>query len=521
MIRDFFYWLKRYSKSKFFKLVLFFAIFCIISLCRKCDVYAAWYGLGDTNPYGLDTSNSNITYNFSKLNYNSDTGTLYHKSDYSVSTNFNFSSSSQSSVVDTKDFLILKNIVIDYKYSTTHTIDNSNWKYLGFNFNNFFIISGNGSYFTFLKNSTLTQRETYFTSFPSFYPYYAEYFDTTSNEWKPVPSITLRSWGERSMNLVATLPNGTTLNEIKFYFGTEKNYFGSLTDINTHIRTENNSIDNSYFNYYTRTFDMYNYRDSTNTNDYGFLAYLPKLPSSNFSNLVTSPSTSLGYNGFEGMVSHGSNMPNGYAGATINFTGTLQDIIDEATENDQANQEEIENYNQQYLIIGGATSDDLNTMDSNYSSAVDSFTSSSSSTNFTGLFTSLFAYPIQKLYEMKDIDLYNENYVNLGICTGSNNITGDWNDRLQIKIAKPGTDSDTWYYELPCPHYDIYYQIRHGNYSLMGSNSGMLYNGHITFEFIWRSVLRGLLIYWLFVTCLGIYKYILDPEDTKVEVLDL
>jgi len=523
MFRDFIYWLKRYSKSKFFKLVLFFAIFCIISLCKKCDVHASWYGLSISYP------NSSITYNFAKLNYNSYSDNL--NTIDTISYNVDFNNVSNMSSIDSNNFLLLKNIVVDYKFSNDVTIDTTNYKFLSFNFKEFYTyVNSNSFKYGFLKSPTLTQKEQFFSNAYNMRPYYAEYYDNVNNVWYPINELVMfyNVYSYNDIEYTVILPNGTNLNEIRIYLGTERNYFGTLTDLTNNILTDTNIPTTPWFYSYNYSYTGTPINSNNIPSDYNFLAFIPNVPGASLSNFINKPNTST-YSGLQSIASHGSTRPNqnpgGYSGTSYYFTGSLDDIINNATSNDNQDNANIEQENQMAQIVAGVTDSNVNELDGKYNSALNSFTSGVHATNFTSLFNAMFLYPLQKLYDIKDVDLWGNNgasdYVNLGLCTGTNNITGDWNSRFQIRFAVPSTESDTWFFELPCPHYDIYPNIKHGNFSMMGNRSGMLYNGHITFEFIWRTIMRGLLVYWLYVTCLQVYKYVLDPNDTSVEVLEL
>lgn len=506
-MKGFFNYCRRYTKSRFFKFLLFFIVFCIISLVKSCDVHA-WSGMS------INAGESYVTYQIGELD-------RYGLTDLYTARKFEMKYKQNGNDKPAFDFHTLTyynimNITFEYKLATTWINNNNQYKYISFNFNNF--LDDNVKFQLFDSATTIEQASSWF-NFYNFVPFSAEYHDPTTDTWVSV-DLRLYSWNTSvdfagHLQYIMTMPTGASFDGLKLRFGDLHDLQVSEIYLNSKMYpSENGSEPYMYYQY------GYNYSYSTykafNQDDYDYLGLLVFPANTSLDNFNYRPSSNISTNNEFTRISYNGSLP---SSATLdkvwNFAG--MDYIEYEEQIQQENQEKLDEVLEQI-----AQEEELEKYNNDLSNSMSSFINSDNSTAFTGLFSSLFLYPLQKLNSIKNEDLYMTNaggghYNNLGLCVGVNGI-GQFNNRWRIHI----TDSD--YFEMPCPHYDIYPKLHTANYHFMGSVNENI-NGTVTdpnsFQFYYQIVIRGLLVYFLFVTCLNIYKYILDINDTKVEVLEL
>lgn len=161
-----------------------------------------------------------------------------------------------------------------------------------------------------------------------------------------------------------------------------------------------------------------------------------------------------------------------------------------------------------------------------FEDSLDGFISGSQANSLIGLFNSLLVYPFQKLNEQKQVDLVrqniNGNYIlNSNICMknmGQDTILNEYVP-YQIQFYRD------YKFNLPCPHTEIYTNLKYGDYAFysttfLGANMGNS-GASNSFSSLWLTIQHGFLVYILFVTCLNVYKYLLDSNKTEIEVLEL
>lgn len=157
-------------------------------------------------------------------------------------------------------------------------------------------------------------------------------------------------------------------------------------------------------------------------------------------------------------------------------------------------------------IVGTGTSD--------YSKPLGSFLGNSYSTGFIGLFESIFQTPLELLEEQLENDLWSDGvgYTNYNYCLGSH-LDGSslTNPKIVLWEYKTGNNTYNRYsVDIPCMT-DLYSKIN--------SPSGSF--GFNAFYPIYRNIIDGLLIYYLLINVLAFYKFVLDPKNSRVEVLEL
>lgn len=157
-------------------------------------------------------------------------------------------------------------------------------------------------------------------------------------------------------------------------------------------------------------------------------------------------------------------------------------------------------------IVGTGTSD--------ITKPLGSFLGNSYSTGFIGLFESIFQTPLDLLEEQLEYDLWSEGvgYTDYNYCLGSR-IDGSSivNPKVVLWEYKTGNNSyNSYSVDIPCMT-DLYSKIN--------SPSGQY--GFNSFYPIYRNVIDGLLIYYLLINILAFYKFVLDPKNSRVEVLEL
>ena len=156
-------------------------------------------------------------------------------------------------------------------------------------------------------------------------------------------------------------------------------------------------------------------------------------------------------------------------------------------------------------IIGFATGDT--------SSILGGFVANDFATGFTGLFEAMFQTPLDLFESHMSYDLWNGSVgnTNYNYCLGTH-VSGSALDPPSLRLWEYKTGNSYRYYsvDLPCMT-DMYSKIvsPSGNY------------GFTTFYPIYRTIIDGILIYWVLVQVLQFYKYCIEPKDSSIEVLDL
>ena len=488
---------------------LFFVMF------KSCNVNA-WSTLS------LSNSNSKTTYQFGTIK-------TYGVNSFYLDNNINYTyafNNTEPISISFRQGAILKNIEFEYvlAWSGGITFDSS-MKYVSFNYQDILNKSGSGNsnnYLKLMSSIDSLQSSLIKTNFYNWQPIIAQYHDVNNDTWVSV-DLKLYSYSANSSiglnsQYIMEIPTGTKIDKFKLCFGTLQGLVSDIQIFRSHIYGDDyyNSNQETWFYPYT------NYLSGSglfnNTNEYKFLAYIPATFGT-LSNLITLPSSDT-YSGSDfAIVAYNSSLPSSdKLKTTYYFNGVdYGQLVSDANSSYQEEiQEVLEEIEREKLISGSqdkldsAKEDLQDGLETNFSD----FGSSTYGSAFNGLFTSTFAYPLEKIENMLDEDIYYVNQggnrvLNLALCTG-HSVDDHWGSRWQVHIT------EDYYFEFPCPHYDIYPYLKSKNhtYQFYGSSQW-------SFQYYYTIIIRGILVYWLFITCLNIYKYVLDPNDTKVEVLEL
>lgn len=511
MFRDFFRYFKNFFKYKLFRIIIYiFIAFCIFT-AMKIKSNAASLPSATATVY---TQSQNCTSSNGQLDCMK--GSAYK---------FQYQYNTQKSVDEYEKDIILnnfsynqlfQNLIYDYQIPDTFTIDSTNRSiYIepAISSSQFILGNGTGSSNTtftmsmfpttsYDEDNETTDRHLIFPINYNFKPYYCSYVDVSDNLTKPCEVI-LDIGSGNVWKYVANIPLNTTINRLSFYFGTTNLYSGNSKTI-TYGNYSFQVPDSSYIGYYHNTtakdllsiyYLNYNtYRQASNSNNFG-LWYLPqgvtiRVPKFN----VPNSSTELSYNS------------NNYTNNTYkwNFTNlTSQEI--EILNNSISNIEsDIENQNSNQNW---------------FDDTMNGFRSSEEASSFTNLFTALFSYPFQKLSSLSNEPLFtNQGGPNLAVCTGRNLVGGIPENRLEIPVL----NNVKW--QVPCLHTDFYTQLKSGDFAFYPTTIDgvtITSGGSNSLYPIIRLILRGVLVYILFLNVIDIYKYILDSDRKEIETLDL
>lgn len=354
-------------------------------------------------------------------------------------------------------------------------------------------------------------------------PYFAEYYDNTTQTWVPTD---IGIWQDSNPCILHynfyNIPNATVVGGVRYYWGIDSNYSGNFTTINNKKYpisdnwnyNENGSATNVITNQYTLFTDI---RDSSpNFNTY----YIPRnsVPNSRFISLT--PVDNSNHH-------HYNTRSDRYSGSyQVNFSGmSLEDL--------QNIQNEIDNISQQQTIITSAVESALSGQDSDsgdvdtsdyvedFDSDLNDFSSSAYGDKFSSLISSLFAYPFTKMQQQVNTDLVREQSLNSNICMknmGQDTILGEYVP-YEVQFWRD------YKFKLPCPHTEIYTQLKYGDYAFYGNNFlgvSMGQNGATNnFASIWLLIQHGLVCYFLLINILEFYKYLIDSNKSEIEVLEL
>ena len=511
-MRGFLNWCSRYTKNKIYKIIFFIILFLLISyLTNACDVHATTFLLQDTAR--IYTESQKCTTNNNSLSCVK--GTAY-KFQYDYNTTKSGNSYQFDMILNNFDYSqLFQNIIYDYSISDTFTIDSTHrslYIMLPYSDSQFQLGSGTGSSNTtfsinmFPQNSlnpNTNEIDRHFT-FPmnyNFKPYYCSYVDVSDNQTKPC-NVILDIDSGNVWKYVADIPLNTTINRITFYFGTNQLYSGSLK-IQTYGVYNISIPDNENIGYlhttnnntlYAINYVNFNtYRQRSNSNNIGIWYYPQGYTIQTPKFQVPNNQFEIGYDNVD------------YRGNTYKWTYT------------NLSSSQLEQLNS---TLGNIEQDiiDQQGSDNWFDDSMSGFTNSEQANSFIQIFNAIVTYPLQKFSDQLDEGLTNNQGLNLALCTGRNLIGGINENRIQIPLYK-GVKFD-----FPCLHYDVYSKMYNDDYgfypttlndvSISGGRSNNFYS-------IYRLIIRGFLIYCLYLTCLDAYKYILDSDRKEIEVLDL
>lgn len=433
-------------------------------------------------------------------------------------------------LLNTDDYYVLfKNMIIKYDFTEPITIDTTHrsiytmfrGNYISTSINDGFQINQNWFRSDIIVNESTDNRYKTPINY-SFKPYYCEYID--SNDITHTCGVILEH-GTNADNFwfVYDIPLNSVVKSIKVYIG-DYNYYTSYNRkplvSGTSLYVPNNS-NITYFewvsgrtNFQTYRVNYNTYRSQSNTHSNGtspstsdniglywlFKGYTLNAPTFN----VPTTTTELNYTS----STYTNNTYKYY------FDSYSQDLMESISGTTNRVDEELDGGSEEEDGYRDTWLEDL------YGDFNQGF-----ARNFSDLFSNLFAYPIAKLNEQKDIDLVRTNLQNNVIlnnllCTrnsGLDNMTGDYNP-YEIHLWGSYT------FKLPCPHTDIYPLLKSGTYAFYPNvfKGAHLQQGVVfSFTDIWLTLQHGLLVYFLFVNILNMFKYMVDYHKHEVEVLEL
>lgn len=373
------------------------------------------------------------------------------------------------------------------------------------NFNNFFV-------------------NTPYENLLAYHLYYADYYDSDLEEWKPL-SVSLST----SMYLKASnWTNGQHISKLRFYLGSPSDLYymvGGVSTSNPYVPVLPNYYEylidkyneNKYSNY--QLFALPNATWVNNSNSAIFpIAFYPKGV-----NISVSSYTRRNYSIY---------LTNNDSGTATNIYDFTSSSLNDKIQNSEDNMNNLTNEIENSLSNSQAQEEIGTQFDPNEFESLEAEFSffNEKSYPFTGLFSSLFVRPLALLSNQANIDLVNPNssgnlVLDRELCnrySGNPNSSG---------LPGGGTDYEVelwrgYKFKIPCMHVDVYPLLKHTPYGFYGSSFlGVPITGHeqVLFSFanIWLLIQHGILAYLMFVSCLNMYKYMLDSNKTEVEVLEL
>ena len=433
-------------------------------------------------------------------------------------------------------FVLIKNLIINYDFSNPITIS-SNQRTIG-------LQMGNGSWLSANRNSGELDIDMNFLPVDyinsnnstdtryvphanyNFKPYYATWTDDNNVVHKCGIILNVNAV-ENFFTMNFDIPIGSVVSSITLYLGdyrlTDTYTIRQLTSTSgVYVLNSSYWIKNDSANY-SSSFSQFNvhyntYRTKPNTYDNATDSnrglYLYQLGKTTYSNYFKVPK-----NNNELTIVSNDYSGNSYKWYFNDYDNTISNYI----ENTIPSIEEE--------LTPPSDDDDLtppdepNNIDDNLEDWSSTFETQYART-FKTLFSSLFTYPLNKLDEMKDIDLVRTNIngdkvLNPLLCTrnsGLDSMIGDYNPyTIELGFG--------YSFNLPCPHYDIYPKLKARGYAFYPNifKGASLGNGaqHGDFATLWLTLQHGILIYLMFVQVLNIYKYVLDANKTDIEVLEL
>lgn len=510
MIREFLRYSKSFFKHKLFRLIIYgFIAFIIFTFVKIKGVNASAISGVIADIYA---QSSNCSFDDSTNNFNCIKGRSYKMSYIPNSAGDN----NLPVIIDNENnSVLIRNIIFDYKFNATKEVTNNDRSYMisygagdvldsntasasDYNFSlNVFPITTQNS------NDDVDPRYNLIANY-NFKPYYCSYFDVDENQFQNCNIILAKS-NNSFIWFVIDLPIGTKFNEIKLYFGTP-NLTGtySFKNMTTGFKAPNfneffyntDVAGNTSFNYYKVNYSTW--RTTTPTNNVGLVWY-PAGYNVSFPVL-----TKNSLNG-EVQVDSTSYTNNLYKFNFDNVDSTLKNQYNETTNNiDQ----------------------ELTQEDNWFSDSMNDFIDSGTSSSFSNLFSSLFQYPLEKLNESITEPLFDNSPtnnkgtggLNLAVCTGRGFIGDVSEDRIQI----PTINGVKW--NIPCLHYDVYSQLHNettGFYPTSVDSHSIQSGRSTNFYSLYRIILRGVLVYLLFLNILDIYRYLMDSDRKEIDVIDL
>lgn len=521
MKRDFLYIIKRVIIG--ILIGLFFIMF------KSCNVNAS--ALPSNTSYIYTESDNCIVDTNSPFDITCNKGTSY-KFYFDFNETDNNSTYLTPMILNNNNYSVyFKNIIYDIRLNATYTIDNAHRSFFiefPYTSSTFFdIYNDRFAFKDFPHNSTNLQDKTdvrlNMSNAYSRIPYYCSYFDTDLNIMK-VCDVILDT-DTTKIKWIINLPVGTNFNRFVLYFGTNQSYSGASASTGTYTNMEayrfpdilpftdvlnrfSGNTETNLAKLYGRTKD--NLRSVLNNNTPGIKGVggvwwypkgvpvlTPEFTLPDYNNLVQYNNTNYTINALQ------LHFSNDY---TIEQQTTLNNTI-ESIENDLEQQQPSDEENGFEFINSGWGF----------------FLSNTYVEKFTGLFSSLFTYPLTKVHDTLSEDLVKTgtgsgsgSYLNDGVCWGRIN---DWTTKEPHKVYI----TKDYYFNFPCPHVDIYPHLKSGDFGFYPNTfHGIQLDGsNHDFYTLYQTVLDGLLVYFLFVQVLEIYKYVIDPTNTQVEVLEL
>lgn len=521
---DFVKWSARYGKNRFYKILLFFILFCIFTFFFKsCNVKALTYiqdAQADVyfkSQYCTESESISGNYNGtpqSGKRFNCETGPSYKFAQL-----LNNSSSIEVPFLITENQLF-NNMTFKINFENPVEITSTNrYIVLRAPWGNSNISQGTfGTFSSYFPLNGIRPNGTSTDLNPSLSTYFnqVEYcnYSDGSTTYKCNNVTIAPNTGNNRFVFYIDIPVGTIVSNITLFFGNNniqssydiysRDVAGWFTAMTTTQNLYNSNITTNFdsFDTYKQIVYRLNQYKGNHYNIYGKdffsgsgLAYYRYAPSGP----TFKPSTSTENLYFE------TNIPS-YNGSPVYYFAN-------ATTEDT-------NY---YNGLVNSIEQELNppSEDSWFTDSFNGFLESNESNSFITLFNSLLTYPLSKFTQQNQMKLTWTNVngaeiLSPAICKGVG-IAGDYGPGIQL----------SWHgasFDFPCIHYDVYSKLTSDNFAfypttLNGANiSGG--NSHNLYSII-KIILDGVLIYFMFITCLDIYKYILDSDRKEIEVLDL
>lgn len=509
MIKDFFRYSKNFFKYRLFRIIIYiFIAFLIFSFC-KLKSHASTIS-GATATVYTQTQNCDID-SSDQTKFACQKGTTF-KFIYDVNNTSNTSDFSPFILTSDK-YIYFKNLVISYELASPITIDSTH--------RSIYVKFQNGAYLsTSTNDGELQINQNWISTTPvvdnqedqrykipanySFKPYYCNYID--SNGVTKTCGVIFEHTSATTNNfyMVFDIPTGEAVKKINLFLG---NYtFNTSYNVRTLVSGTSIKVPSSTNFLYTEwiggrsNFSTYrvNYNtyrqttnDSQNTGIYWLLKGVtyrdPKFKVPNVSDELNYDSNNYTSNSYKYYF-------NSYSSDLKDQLNNSLSVMEQETEEQQE--------------------------DNELSDLMNGFIDSDEASSFTNLFSSIFTYPLNKLRETTNEPLFDDSPtgVNLAVCTGRGFIGDVDQDRIQI----PTINGVKW--DIPCLHYDIYTKLHNdttGFYPTSIDGHNITSGRSTSFYLIYRTILRGVLIYIMFLNIIDIYKYILDSDRKEIETIDL
>lgn len=514
-MKSFFRYFKNFFKYKIFRVITYLILTFLILMFFKIKGAKALYIEGATTNVYFETQNCQLNDN----TFNCNKGTSY-KFVYEENTTNNDTTFFPFILNNQENYVFFKNMIMNFSLSTPITIDSTN-RSIGYNFSVGNYISAETNTYGSLyfvpnfmdsyginSNDTRDNRLMSYSTY-AFKPYYASYIDSDDVEHTCGIIYEHASATTGWFTMVFDIPLNTQVKGLKLYLGNYKfdSTYNAVTLVpNIKVPSGNfayydsNIADRTNLYYYGRLYNTYRTTDNDDNNkgllflQKGVAYYQPKFNINNNAHSLQTFSNSYSSNTYKYYF---TNLSNEDLSSIQNSIPRIEEEL-----NNQQSEGDFDN------LFNG-------------------FINSSQASSFTNLFNALFSYPIAKFNESLDEGLFDDTPannkgtggLNLALCTGRGIIGDVSEDRIKI----PFYGGVKW--TIPCLHYDIYSQMHDENTSIYPASINGINiqsgRGSTTFYTVYRLILRGVLVYLLFINVLDIYKYILDSDRKEIEVIDL